>query len=55
LALKKGEYYLGNARINFYLKEMPEKGELWISSQAMVVSNLHINDKEIKEKEAFQN
>ena len=54
LALNKGEHYLGNAVINFYLKELPSAGELFISSQAMAVAELRINDKEQTEKEAFQ-
>ena len=53
LALNKGDYYLGMAVINFYLKSLPSKGELFLSSNAMVISELHINDKAITDKSAF--
>ena len=54
LALNKGGYYLGNAVINFYLRELPGKGRLFLSSQAMAVSDLIINDEQQNKKEAFQ-
>ena len=55
LALNKGDYYLGSAVIDFYLKAMPEQGELFLSSNAMVISELQINEKPITEKSAFLN
>lgn len=30
LALNKGQFYMGKAVINFYVKEMPKEGELWL-------------------------
>ena len=45
LALKKGEYYLGNAVINFYVNKMPEQGELFLNCNALAISRLTINDK----------
>ena len=44
LALNKGEYYIGNAVINFYLKEAPNNGELFVDFQAMAISELSINE-----------
>ena len=45
LALQKGDYYLGNAVINFYLKKMPTNDtDLFINSQAVAVADLQIND-----------
>ena len=32
LALKKGDYYLGNAVINFYLTSLPADKELFINT-----------------------
>ena len=55
LALKKGDYYLGNAVINFYLKRVPGEGELFINTQAMAISDLFINLQPISEKDAFYN
>lgn len=31
LALRKGEYYLGNAVINFYVNREPQVGELFLN------------------------
>ena len=57
LALQKGDYYLGNAVINFYLKEAPSNDEdLFINSQALAVADLRINDREMADgPESFQN
>jgi hypothetical protein len=44
---------LGKAVINFYLKSLPSSGELFLSSNAMAIAGLVINDKEKKEKESF--
>ena len=54
LGLRKGKYYLGYATINFYLKEMPSNNELFLSSQAMAVAELIINDKLQTGQEAFK-
>ena len=44
LALKKGNYYFGQAEINFYLEQMPENDEeLYLNSNAMAVADLTIN------------
>ena len=41
IALQKGDYYLGNAVINFYLKTMPSSDtDLFINSQALAVADL---------------
>ena len=54
LALNRGDYYLGSARINFYLKdEAPKKGELFINSQAMAITELMMNDEQITDETAF--
>jgi len=48
LALQKGDYYLGNAVINFYLKQLPSNDtDLFINSQALAVADLQINDKQM--------
>lgn len=45
LALNKGDYYLGQAKITFYLKSMPANDdELFLNFQTKAVSNLMIND-----------
>lgn len=45
LALKKGNNYLGQAEINFYLEQMPANDdELFLNSQALAVSELTINE-----------
>lgn len=45
LALKKGDNFLGQAEINFYLEQMPVNNEeLFINSQALAVSELTINE-----------
>ena len=47
LALQKGDYYLGNAVINFYLVRTPANDtELFINLQALAVADLTINDRE---------
>lgn len=40
LALNKGSHYLGKAVVNFYLKEEPKDGELFLNFQAMALCNL---------------
>ena len=57
LALKKGDFYLGNAVINFYLKKMPENdSDLFVNSQALAVADLQINDRPVAVgPESFQN
>jgi hypothetical protein len=44
LALNKGDYYLGKAVINFYLKEQPKEKELFLDFQALAIADLAIND-----------
>ena len=45
LALKKGDFYLGQAEISFYLERMPETDdELFLNSNALAVSELAINE-----------
>ena len=53
LALNKGNYYLGNAVINFYLKAVPNNGELFINSQAMAITELNINEVRFPGREMF--
>ena len=55
LALQKGEYYLGNAVINFYVNRDPAEGELFLNSNALAVSHLTINDKAADAAVAFKN
>ena len=55
LALKKGDYYLGNAVINFYLKRVPADDELFINSQAMAIGSLVMNAQKITDADAFDN
>ena len=38
---------MGKAVVNFYLKEMPKDGELWLDFQAIGISDLTINDKKV--------
>ena len=55
LALKKGDYYFGQAEINFYLETMPENDEeLFINSNALAVSELTINEDPKLEQKYFQ-
>ena len=53
LALRKGDYYIGSAVINFYLKEAPNTEELFINSQAMAMNEVHINEVRFINKEIF--
>jgi len=53
LALQKGNYFLGKASINFYLLSEPKAGELFLNLQAIAISDLMINDIEIKDQGAF--
>jgi len=54
LALNKGDYYLGSAQINFYLTEDKfEKGELFINTQALAMTELTINDNAITDGSIF--
>ena len=56
LALKHGDYYLGQAEILFELKQMPENDEeLFLNSQAMAVAELRINEHHITEESGFKN
>ena len=57
IALQKGDYYLGNAVINFYIKKMPDTDtDLFINSQALAVAELKINDKDLPiDAASFQN
>jgi hypothetical protein len=45
LALQKGDYYLGNAVINFYVNRLPQHGELFLNCNALAISHLTVNDK----------
>ena len=54
LALNKGDYYLGNAVINFYLKGAPNNGELFLDLQAMAIAELQINEQKFPGKDQFQ-
>ena len=55
LALKKGDYYLGSAFINFYLGDGELKdGELFLNFNGLVIADLTINDEEVKEKDVFK-
>jgi hypothetical protein len=45
LALKHGDYYLGQASISFYLNDVPaNEDELFLESHALAVADLKIND-----------
>ena len=45
LALKKGDNYLGQAEINFYLEALPVNNEeLFLNCNALAVSELTINE-----------
>jgi hypothetical protein len=56
LGLKKGDYYIGQAEIKFYLNEVPQNDdELFLQSQAMAVSNLTINTHVIGQHSGFEN
>ena len=45
LALKKGDFYCGQAEINFYLEQMPDNDhELFLDANLLVISELTINE-----------
>ena len=53
LALKEGDFYFGQAEINFYLERLPETDtELFLNCGAMAVSYLTINE-DLKEEQRF--
>lgn len=54
LALKKGNDYLGQAEINFYLEKLPANNdELFINSMALAVSELTINEESKTDSKYF--
>jgi hypothetical protein len=54
LALKKGDFYLGQAEISFYLERMPDNDdELFLNSNTMAVSELSINEDPKLEQKYF--
>ena len=54
LALKKGDFYLGQAEISFYLERLPESDdELFLNSNTMAVSELSINEDPKLEQKYF--
>ena len=55
--MRKGNYYLGNAVINFYLTKLPKNDtDLFVNSQALAVADLLINDRPMAiGPESFQN
>ena len=53
--MKKGDYYVGNAVINFYINRDPKEGELFINSNALAISKLTVNDQVITTDDAFKN
>ena len=55
LALRKGEYYLGNAVINFYVNREPQANELFLNCNALAVSQLIINDQHMTIDAVFKN
>lgn len=55
LALQKGEYFFGNAVINFYVNREPEAGELFLNFRAIAISKLTINDAQIEAGAVFKN
>ena len=47
IALQKGDFYLGNAVVNFYLTKLPTSDtDLFINSQALAIADLMINDRQ---------
>ena len=57
VALQKGDYYLGNAVVNFYVRRMPsEDTDLFINFQSLAISDLQINDRPMPVgPESYQN
>jgi hypothetical protein len=55
LALQKGEYYLGNAVINFYVNRLPQENELFINCNALAVSHLMVNDQNVATNAVYKN
>lgn len=53
LALNLGKHYLGKAVINFYLKALPSKDELFIDFQAGAINDLVINDTKVNGNDVF--
>jgi len=55
LALKKGDNYLGQAEINFYLEKLPETNEeLFLNSNALAVCELTINEDQKDDHRYFE-
>lgn len=55
LALKKGDNYLGQAEINFYLEQMPANDdELYLNSNALAISELTINEDQKDNQRYFE-
>ena len=54
IAINKGDHYIGIAVVNFYLKETPNDGDLWLDFQAVAISDLTINDKKLPGKDLYQ-
>jgi hypothetical protein len=54
LALNKGKYYMGKAVINFYLKDKPKNGEVFLDFCALAVSKLQINEKQVKPLDVYK-
>jgi hypothetical protein len=52
LALNKGDYFLGQGEINFYLHKMPvDEKELFLNHHALCISELRINDHDLPDSE----
>ena len=54
IAINKGDHYMGKAVVNFYLKDTPSDGDLWIDFQAIAISDLMINDKKLNGNDVYQ-
>ena len=56
MALNHGNYYLGQAEINFYDEQLPTSDDdLFLDSSALAVANLTINGNHITNQEGFLN
>lgn len=56
LALNAGEYYLGKATINFYLRKLPSdiNGSLHIDFRTIAMTDCIVNDKYLRGSQVFK-
>jgi hypothetical protein len=55
VAINHGSHYMGKAVVNFYAKEKPTAGDLFLDFKAMAVGQLTVNDEVKNAAELFAN